>query len=419
MNLVLLCGLATQAATAAPSPSTEFLAEHVRVLASDGYEGRNSGYPGGKKAAKYLRDRVKAMGYEPIVPDYFQEFEFELRFTDGVKRATQNVVAFSEGTGPDLKHELVVIGAHYDHVGQSGQANPGRSKARRGNGDTIWNGADDNASGTAAVLEIARVFKARGGRARRSIMFVWFAAEEHGLWGSRHFVENVPDPFTVKSIAAVINLDMVGRNPDKPLTVGCVGTSDDWGKIIDGALKGVDLKIRRNPIVSSGSDQASFTSRKVPALSFFTGFHRDYHAPTDHADLVDYGRLERISTLGLRLLVAVADRKARPVWKGPARPKPRRLLGVNGEDIDEELARGFEIPEKQGGILVDQVGKKSVAEKGGLKKGDVIVEFHGQPLPRGRALTELRKRLHAIEAGVDVDVTILRGGIRKELTVRW
>ena len=127
MNLVLLCALFSQAAPAATSPSTELLAEHVRVLASDGYEGRNSGYPGGKKAANYLRDQVRALGYKPIVPDFFQAFEFELRFTGGATRETQNVVAFSEGTGPDLKHELVVIGAHYDHVGKSGQANPGRS----------------------------------------------------------------------------------------------------------------------------------------------------------------------------------------------------------------------------------------------------------------------------------------------------
>ena len=108
MTLVLLCALATQAAPAAPAPSTERLGEHVRILASDEYEGRKSGYPGGKKAANYLRDRVKALGYEPIVPEFFQVFEFELRFSSGAHRKTQNVVAFSEGTDADLKHELVV-----------------------------------------------------------------------------------------------------------------------------------------------------------------------------------------------------------------------------------------------------------------------------------------------------------------------
>lgn len=382
-------------------PAADRLQETVGALASDAFEGRNAGYPGSVKAAEYLRDRLKESGYDPRL----QSFEFEVRFAGGTKLKTQNVIAWQEGTDGALKGEAVVVGAHYDHVGRNGQANAGRLRGRNAApGDVIWNGADDNASGSALVLEIARALRAGKAGTKRSVLFVWFSAEEHGLLGSAHFVDHVPEPFKV---VAMVNVDMVGRNPSRPLDVEGTGTSDAWDGLIDGALQGVDLKIKKGREVTDGSDHASFTARKIPAVHFFSGFHEDYHAQSDHADRLAYNRMGQIARFGLRLTEGLANGPARPEWKGPARPVEPRRLGITGGDSEE------------GGVAIDSVSPGSVAEKFGLQKGDVIVEFGGSALPKGESLAEMRRRIAAAKPGEEVPVAVLRDGGRVDLRLRW
>ena len=206
----------------------------------------------------------------------------------------ENILAVLPGT--DLADEWVVVGAHYDHVGQA---------EGDGTRDTIYNGADDNASGSAVVLGLATALCARRDPPRRTVVFAWFDAEEAGLLGSDGALEEGHLP--VERLVAMINFDMVGRNPGRPLEIGIKGFSGGASKRVlkAAAAERVDVRLPRHP--TGTSDYSSFEARDVPVLFFFTGRHPDYHEPSDEADRLDYDRMERIAGVGWRLLVDLAD----------------------------------------------------------------------------------------------------------------
>src|SRR5262245_6626297 len=209
--MLLLAFLIQLPAEALESIKADEAFEHVKVLASDEYEGREAGTPGNDKAARYIADLLKKWKLKPAGPrgDYFQPFD-----------KTQNVLAIVEGSDPKLKKEFVAIGAHFDHIGLS-----------RGGTDRVNNGADDNASGTATVLEVAQAFAALKERPKRSILFGWWSSEEKGLLGSRHFVKN--PTVDLKSIVAYLNLDMVGRNEADKIDIEGTGCSPDLKALFD------------------------------------------------------------------------------------------------------------------------------------------------------------------------------------------
>src|SRR6266850_3444875 len=216
------------------------LKSHLTVIAGDAYEGRNSGYPGNDKAAEYIVAHFKKIGLKAGgekdaagSATWFQGFKVG-------DRATRNVLGIAEGTDPDLKSQFVIIGAHYDHVGQSGEKNAGRMKSAGGDAeDKIWNGADDNGSGTVTVLEIARAVMEGKVRTKRSILFMTFSGEEYGLLGSQYYVAHPLVPLS--KTAAMINLDMVCRNGAKPMDVGAVSTAAEWVALCEEAAKGTGL----------------------------------------------------------------------------------------------------------------------------------------------------------------------------------
>jgi hypothetical protein len=401
-------GVAALAQAEPVRPDPERMRKDLEILAGDAFEGRNSGQPGGDKAAAWLRDQLRPLGLRPLGEDFYQTFEFTTGGTRKRKVSTQNVVAWIEGADERHKAEAVVIGAHYDHVGKRGEEGIGRlEKPGADPADEVWNGADDNGSGTVTVLEIARALSGERARPKRSVVFAWFGAEEYGLVGSAHFVRHVPAPFARERIVAMLNLDMVGRSVDRAVDVGCAGTSAAWGALLDRCSGGLGLKLARSDHVHGGSDHASFTREKIPALSFFTGFHADYHRKTDHADLIQYETMARIGALALRLVTGVGNLDERPAWKEPPRPPVMKTLGFRPGDAVE------------GGVSVKSVEAGSVAEKGGLKAGDVIEEFDGKRLPKEGAFEELRRRIQAVETGRDVALGVARRGERVTLTVRW
>lgn len=402
--------------------SAEKIREYVTELAGDAYEGRNAGYPGNDKAAQFIARHCEAIGLKPLgdrqgdTRTYFQKFSHAKQLT------TQNVVAFVEGSDPRLKSEGVVIGAHFDHAGKSGEGNAFARIKRKNDpkDDDIWNGADDNASGTATVMEIARAFMASGLKPRRSVIFVWFSAEEWGLLGSKHYCTNFPPEFPREKHVAMINLDMVGRNPDRPVSVNGCGTSDAWRKLLDDGNKGIELNLIASDPVDAGSDHYSFAAKTIPAIHFFTGFHSNYHRNTDHADLIACDHAARIGKLALKLVFMIANADEAPRWKPPARgPVAGKRLGIDGEDIDDAAARELELPDEQGGIRVTLVAQESVAEKAGLKEGDVIIEFAGEKLPRKGAMARLRELIQKAKFDVDVPIVILRGRERQTVKAQW
>ena len=420
LGLLLALPLAAQEG-AAPSPldaaaariTPDGLKAHLAEIAGDAYEGRNSGFPGNDKAGEYIAAHFNKIGLQPAgekgedgKTTWFQGFKVG-------GRPTRNVLGMVEGSDAALKSEFIVIGAHYDHVGKTGEPSAGRMKNPGGEDDTIWNGADDNGSGTVTVLEIARAFMDGKVKTKRSILFMTFSGEEWGLIGSKHYVDNPLIPLA--SIAAMINLDMVGRNGTKPMDVGGVGTAEAWIELCEAAAKGTGLEYKTSPAVMAGSDHYSFARKRIPAVHFFTGFHEDYHRQTDHAEKIDFDRMAKIGKFGLRLLAITADRTPRMEYTGSS----SRVFGVEAENLDEDAAADLKLPEGEGGLKIMKVSADSAAAGAGVKEGDVIVSFNGKTFDLDDPLSTLRKELKAVKDGVEVPVVVLRDGKRVELKAVW
>ncbi len=217
-------------------------------------------------------------------------------------QSTRNVVGLIEGSDPKLKNEFVVIGAHYDHVGVLKQHQPGA--------DSIYNGADDNASGTTAVLAIARAFGATAQRPKRSVLLMAFAGEEQGLLGSRAYVEQ--PLFPLHNTVAMLNLDMVGRNAADSVSVGGITRSPDLSKMNEEENREVGLKLDYSvESFHNRSDHYSFARKKIPFLFYYTGHHQDYHRLSDHADKINEGKIARIATLAFRVAWRAANAEQR------------------------------------------------------------------------------------------------------------
>lgn len=241
--------------------------------------------------------------------------------------AVPNVLASLPGG--DLKQEIVMIGAHYDHIGVEGLGQCGAA-----GDDKICNGADDNASGTAMVLELARAWKQSGRTPRRTIVFTHFAGEELGVLGSKALAEALP--FGDGRVVAMVNLDMVGRLGPKGLAIGGLGSSDAWMPLLD-KIGSAGLEILYEGSVATRSDHASFYRKDIPVLFFFTGVHSDYHRPGDHADKINLVGMTAIGEIVGGVMLALGDGLAVP-WK-PAGPQGGLSQGLPGSDPKTVIKR--------------------------------------------------------------------------------
>jgi aminopeptidase YwaD len=312
-----------------------------------------------------------------------------------------NVVGILEGSDPILRHEAVVVGAHYDHLGRGefGSLAPDR----RGE---IHNGADDNASGTAGVLELARAF-ARAPRPRRSLVFAAFSGEEIGLFGSSAYVEAPALPLS--DTAAMLNLDMVGRLRDGGLAVFGTGSSPDFPDLVERALQGLSLDASFTEDGFAPSDQTSFYARGIPVLMFFTGAHPHYHTPEDEALHIDAAGEARVLAAVYRVARALADADSRPGLAATAdAPGPRGGEGY-GPYLGTVPSFGeAELP----GVLLQGVAPGSPAEKAGMRAGDRIVSFDGASVAN---LEEYAARLFAARPGQEVRIGLIRDDRRVEV----
>ncbi|HZM00982.1 MAG TPA: M20/M25/M40 family metallo-hydrolase, partial [Planctomycetota bacterium] len=245
---------------------------------------------------------------------------------------TSNVLGLLRGSDPALAHEYVLVGAHMDHVGL------GLNRGSRGGPEArgkIHNGADDNASGTAGVVEIARLLADDPGRLRRSIVFAAWSAEEWGLLGSRHYAEHPALPLA--DCVAVINMDMIGRSQDGYLAVEGVATSPGFKELVvdtERSLQlGFDLALADR--ASDNSDQASFFERDIPVLNFFTGLHDDYHMPSDDVEKINAQAGAQIATLAGRVAEALAAAEARPLFTRPTPPPPGVVAAAPHQEVAE------------------------------------------------------------------------------------
>jgi hypothetical protein len=318
------------------------------------------------------------------------------------KRTGHNVVAYLPATLPTdaLQKPWVALGAHYDHLGRGENGNSLAEKADAGRPHV---GADDNASGTAAVLSLGETLA--GQPRRRHVLLEFWSGEELGLLGSAAFV-NAP-PIPLDGVAAYLNFDMVGRMQDNKLTVQAAGTSPTWPRLLEQAnvSAGFDLVVQADPY--QPTDVASFNQAGVPCLNFFTGTHADYHKPTDTADKVAYEDLDRI--------VAFAAAIVRRIGETPEAPAFTKVeqSSTGGSRAGVRLFTGT-IPDYATdvkGLLLGGVVGGGPADQAGLRKGDVIVEIAGQTIANIYDYTYV---LEVLKIGEPAKVVYVRNGERKE-----
>jgi hypothetical protein len=399
-----------------PEPSVERLKEHIRFLASDELEGRNAGQPGSEKAAAYLAERFAALGLEPVGDDgtHHQGFEFAVRGAVGKRARTTNVVGLLRGADEALADEVVLIGGHYDHVGRVAHPDSGRIGKPDGEDDT-WNGADDNASGTAAMLAVAAGMSGRGPRGarattapRHTLIFCAFAGEETGLVGSSHFLDASPVPLA--SIEAMINMDMVGRLRDDRLMVMGVGTAAEFAGLVERANQdGSRFTLRTSGDGYGPSDHSSFYKRQVPVLALFTGAHPDYHKPGDSADKINAAGLWRVARFASALVESL-DARPRPAFQRAQADSSTMGRIAGGGGYGAYLGTIPDYMQTEGGVLLSGVRAASPADSAGLRTGDVIVKFDGVRVDN---IYDYTYALRSRKPGQQVRITVKRD--RQEL----
>ncbi len=377
----------------------------IAVLADDSLEGREAGRPGSAQAARWLAARFAAIGLEAPEGGYLQPFTFPtavrryphgLHDVAGERDTTANIIGWVPGRDPALHEEAIVVGAHYDHLGWGGSGSlaPGRR--------AIHNGADDNASGVAGVLELAQAIAADP--PSRSVVFALFGGEELGTLGSQHYVQEPPWP--LERTVAMVNLDMVGRLRRK-LTIYGTGTSPAWPKVVEGLKPGAGWTIQTVPDGFGPSDHSSFYGAGIPVLMFFTGTHESYHKPGDDLTTIDAAGevqvLERVEAV----VRAAADGQPVPYADAPS-TQPRPMAFQVGLGVLPDY--GFE----GNGLRLSSVRPGGAADEAEIMAGDVIVRLAGREVEDVYGYTAV---LAELEADEPVPVVILRDGERIETTV--
>jgi hypothetical protein len=323
----------------------------------------------------------------------------------------KNIVGVLEGTGP-LADQTIVVGAHYDHLGYGDAGSRAKGEARK----QIHHGADDNGSGTTALMEIARHFGKIKDRQGRRLVFIAFSGEERGLLGSRHYCAKQP-LFPLAKTAAMVNLDMVGRlRPDPKaktgkdrLLVWGVGTAKTFEKLVADLNQKYGFQLAERKGGTGPSDHDSFYRQKVPVLFLWTGDHPDYHLPSDTADKINVAGMDRVVDLTEEIVGKLAAEEARPEYvrvaddfkPGPGRGMPR--LGIMPDYSDAV-----------GGVLIGGVSDGGPAAKAGLKEGDRIVEIAGKAVTTVESYMVLMSRQ---TRGQAVEVMVLRDGKKQMFKV--
>jgi aminopeptidase YwaD len=356
-----------------------------------------------------------------------------------------NVVGIINGSDPVLKNETIVIGAHYDHLGRGGE---GSLAPREGE---IHHGADDNASGTAGLLELARIFSSYEHRPRRTIVFIAFSGEEEGLLGSNYYVNH---PLRhLENTVAMINMDMIGRMKNNKLIVGGVGTAEGWRKLIDSSAKFWGIGVTPTPDSYGGvlpgtltanptrsatamtsnqgttatldsirsldltlnedgygpSDHSSFYAKKVPVLFLWTGTHEDYHKPSDTADKINYQDEAHILSFVERIIRTIDASDARPVYTVAKSESQGRTMGFR-----VYLGTIPNYADSGDGLLLDGVRDDSPAAKAGIRAADRIVKLAGREVHN---VYDYTYGLGEMKAGQEYEVELLRGTERLKLKI--
>ena len=380
----------------------------VGYLASDKLGGRSAGSKGDILARDYMVDLFEKSSSSVTI----QEFEVITNRRTQETAITYNVIGVLPGNDPLLKDEFVIVGGHYDTT-------PNPPKARRLFFDNINNGADDNASGTAMVLELFEKYASTNSH-KRTLVFILFGGEELGLLGSKHYAEN--PTINLDKVQLMVNLDMIGRlDEDKNVYLGGVPTAYGLDKAIKPFIESSNLNVTSYQHTASGvrslfsrSDHYNFYRKDVPSLFFFTGIHKDYHTPRDEANLVNYEGLKLISDLAEKVIDNAANRNDRfefrelPKLEEESERTPARMkvsLGI----MPDYAHQGS-------GLKIDSVIDKRPAKNSGMKDGDVVIKIQDIMIDDIYKYMEI---LSKIEPGTKVQATVLRNNEELNIDVQF
>jgi hypothetical protein len=388
------------------SPAARRVLTDVRYLADDKQEGRGLGTAGLERAGSYIRDGFARAGLQASFQDFTIPADAPaVLHTNLAGRAARNVVAVIPGASPTLRGEVIVVGAHYDHLGLGGFGALDPDSTGR-----VHNGADDNASGTAALLEIGRLLQARQPRPARTIVLVAFSGEELGTLGSSFFVQHAT-PQPIDSVYAMINLDMVGRMKNARLMALGAATATEFPALLDSLNRPPRFDLRASGDGWGPSDHAVFFAAHRPVLHFFTDLHDDYHRTSDDWEKLNVSGIAQIAQFVADLASALAARPGALSFVEAPRPQ----VATGGSGYGAYLGT---IPDMTGGgasdgVRITGVRAGSPAEQAGLKAGDVITAIGSKRVVN---LFDMTDALRSHQPGDTVVIVTKREGVERQAT---
>lgn len=383
----------------------ESFKKDVEYLASEKLEGRFPGTNGEQLAANYIAEKFEKFGLTKLTDSYFQSFNFtlpsspheEVKFNQDTdtKINAKNIISFID----NKKKNTVIIGAHYDHIGYGGQYSLDRGI------NEIHNGADDNASGTAMLLSLAKQLNNKNDL-ENNYLFIAFSAEELGLIGSRYFVNS--DVFKKESINFMINLDMVGRlNAEKELSIFGVGTSSIFKQVVNSMNNNFKLKIIEDG--TGPSDHTSFYNKDIPVLFFHTGSHENYHRPSDDVNLINYKGMSEISNYIIDIIDELETYNKLEFKETISNQPTVARFNVSLRVMPDYVFEGD-------GMKASQIIKGGPADDAGLIDGDVIIMLGENEV---KDVYDYMNSLSKFEKGDSTKVIVLRSGKKLEFEVKF
>jgi aminopeptidase YwaD len=351
---------------------------------------------------KKLNDKKKPVGFSTKVTVKGKS-EIVIESTN-----TRNVVMILPGQDEQLKNEYIILGAHFDHLGMGGPGSSSRAPDTIG----VHHGADDNASGVAMMLELAKKFSKTKGSHKRSIVCVAFTGEEEGLFGSKHFTEN--PGIDLSKVNVMINLDMVGRlNDTSKLQISGIGTAAGLKDLIYSKSDTSVIKLTLSDEGYGPSDHSSFYFKNIPVLFYFTGAHLDYHTPSDTYDKINYNGMVKISNLIYNVAKELASSTTRLQFKESG-PKPETVRYRKGKGVTLGIMPDFAGIIKNG-LRADAVTPGKPAALGGMKKGDIITAINGKPVNN---IQDYMSRMGQLKHGQTISVEVLRNNKKEVLLIQ-
>ncbi len=386
------------------------LLEDVKHLASDSLGGRLIGTPGADSAAAWLSRRFKQSGLRPGPQGWFQPFTVApgapAAVHAGIAGAVgRNVIGVLPGKDPDLRNEIVIVGAHYDHLGPGNFGSLDPDSAGQ-----VHNGADDNASGASALIHIARKLKKTP--PGRTIVFIAFSGEEAGLLGSDYYVKN--PVFPLSRTYAMVNMDMVGRLRNDKLMVYGVATAKEFGGILDSLNAEAAFDLKASGDGWGRSDQSSFYGAGLPVLHLFTDLHEDYHRATDDWEKINADGLAKVADFTTQLVRALGSRREPLTFVNVPPPALTTSSSNSSSGYGAYLGTVPDMSDSPGGVRLTGVRAGSPAEKAGLKGNDIIVQIGETKVPDLEGMTNA---LRTHKPGDVVEIRILRDGAEQRLQV--